>query len=216
MRNFPDGDFDLSGLDATPFEVGAVLDAAAEVDAEMEAGTWAGAYDADAEAAADWAGSLTDEQFADLMSEYEADQALAGHDGPELAGADAGNVVDLAGDISQIDAMLAGMTDREHARQVQDADTRRRRSGPHHQRPTAEVTLANALDRVGRGTYVYGQSADLANDPDIDALFSAGPSLNALEIQDQMRYQLTGGARPQGRGEFRPPVRDLARRIGLR
>jgi len=219
MRNFP-GDFDLSGMDPppTPFEIGAALDAAAEYDAEAEAG--GGAYDADAQAAADWVSSLSDEQFADLMSEYEADAALADCDGPELAGADPAGVIDLAGDLGQIDAMLAGMTDREHQRQVQDAEGRRRRSGPHHQRPTAEVTLANALDRVGRGTYLYGQQpAGLANwqgGTDMDAMFAAGPALNAAEIADRMRYELTGGAKPQGRGQFLPPVQALSKQIGLR
>ena len=155
MRNFPDSDFDLSGLDATPFEVGAVLDAAAEVDAETEAG----AYDADAEAAADWAASLSDAEFADLMSEYEADAALATLDGPELAGADTGGAVDLANDMASIDAMLDAMTDREHARQVQDASLRDRREGPRHRRPTDEIILSNGLARVEAGTYTYGAAA---------------------------------------------------------
>jgi hypothetical protein len=120
--------------------------------------------------------------------------------------------------MSDIDAMLGQLTDREHLRQQQDQAEQDRRSGPHHRRPTAEVKLSNALDRVSRGSYTYGQepAIGLAADPAVDALFSTGPSLNALEVRDQMRYQLAGGAKPQGRGQFQPPVRDLAARIGLR
>ncbi len=206
---------DLSGLDATPEEISGLFDALAEYDEEPAP------YGDDARAA-DWAASLSDEQFADLLGEYEADQALATLDGPELAGADTAGTVDLAGDVQQIDRMLATMTDREHARQAADADLRSRREGPRHRRPTDEIILSNGLARIGAGTYTYGglPAADLANTPwqggTADDLFSTGPRLNALEIQDQMRYQLLGGARPQGRGQFRPPVKDLAARIGLR
>ncbi len=201
------GDFDLSGMDATPWEIGQVLDAVSEAEAE----TGAGGYDRDAEAAAQWVNGLSDAEFDEMLAEFEADQHLPG---PELAGADAGNVIDLAGDVRQIDRMLSQMQDKERIRQAEDLAERGGRRG------STEIRLANAMRRLDKQTYLYGQ-ADLANapwqgDPDIDGLFSAGPRLNALEIQDQMRYQLTGGARPQGRGTFRPPVRDLAARIGLR
>lgn len=214
MRNFPGSNFDLSGLDASPFEIGAVLDAVSEAEAEAEAG---GGYDADDLGAAEWAASLTDAEFGDLMAEYEADQALA-HlpGGPELAGADAGNATfDLANDGAQLDMMLSQLTNREATRQQQDADEMARRGGPHHRRPSAEIKLATAMRRVGDQTYTYGQ-ADLAADPDIDGLFAAGPSLNAAEVAQRMAYELKGGAKPQGRGEFLPPVADLATRIGLR
>ena len=77
------------------------------------------------------------------------------------------------------------------------------------------------MDRVARGTLTYGQepATDLANwagGADTDTMFSTGPSLNAAEVADAMRYELRGGAKPQGRGRFTPPVRDLAARIGLR
>ena len=222
--DFP-GDFDLSGLDASPDEIGAILNAAAEVDAEM---------DADAEAAATWVASMSDAELAALerewlaesggmagadlpgdvpfleaLASYEADQALPG---PQLARADEGGVIDLAGSMSDIDAMLAQMTNKEHERQVQDA------AEQGHRRGSTEVRLANAMRRVDAGTYVYGQepAVGLASDPAVDALFSTGPTLNAAEVRDQMRYALTGGAKPQGRGRFTPPVRDLATRIGLR
>lgn len=203
MRNFPGGDFDLSGLDASPFEIGAVLDAVAEADAEAD--TWTGAYDADQ------AASLTDSELDELLASYTADQHLPG---PELAGADTGEVIDLAGDVSQLDAMLATMTNREHQRQAQDAAESGKRRG------STEIRLANAMDRVAAGTYLYGQEpvTDLANRGGgwADDQFGTGPSLNAAEVADRMRYELLGGAKPQGRGEFRPPVRDLAARIGLR
>ena len=148
MRNFPGSNFDLSGLDASPFEIGAVLDAVSEAEAEAEAG---GGYDADDLGAAEWAASLTDAEFGDLMAEYEADQALA-HlpGGPELAGADAGNATfDLANDGAQLDMMLSQLTNREATRQQQDADEMARRGGPHHRRPSAEIKLATAMRRVG-------------------------------------------------------------------
>jgi hypothetical protein len=206
VRNFPGGDFDLSGMDATPFEIGAVLDAVSEADAE--AGT--GAYDPDGQAAADWAASLTDAEYAELEARYEADTALPG---PELAGADVGGVIDLAADMSAVDAILATMTDREHARQAQDAAETGKRRG------STEIRLSNALNRVAAGTYLYGgqPATDLANWQGggfADDQF--GTSLNAAEVTDHMRYQLRGGAKPQGRGQFAPPVRDLARQIGLR
>ena len=204
------GGMDLSGLDATPDEVAALLDVLSEPGMNGYGG-----YDPD-QHAADWASSLSDAEFAELEAAYQADRHLPG---PELAGADTGGVVDLAGSMSDIDSMLAAMTDREHQRQVQDAAEQDRRSGPHHRRPTAEIKLAAAMRRLDAGSYVYGQQpagADLAADPAIDDLFSTGPSLNALEVRDQMRYQLLGGAKPQGRGEFLPPVKDLATRIGLR
>jgi hypothetical protein len=206
MRNFPGSDFDLSGMDASPDEIGMVLDTVAEVDAEMEAGTYNG-YDADAEAAAQWAASLTDAEMDELLAEYEADQALP--PGPELAGADVGGTVDLANDMSAIDAMLSAMTNKEHERQVQDQAEAGRRRG------STEIRLSRAMERISSQTYLYGQ-ADLAADPGIDALFSTGPSLNAAEVADRMRYELQGGAKPQGRGRFLPPVAGLARQIGLR
>lgn len=193
---------DLSGLDASPAEVGDLLDALAEVDED------GGAYDPD-QAAADQINDLSDAEFAEYLASFEADQALPG---PQLAGPDVAGTVDLANDISQIDAMLASMTDKEHLRQQQDqAESGRRGS--------TEIRLANAMRRIGGQTYLYGQ-ADLANDPGgLDTwaeIMSTGPALNAAEVADQMRYQLRLGARPQGRGQFRPPVADLARQIGLR
>jgi hypothetical protein len=77
------------------------------------------------------------------------------------------------------------------------------------------------MARVQARTYVYGQepAADLANwsgGTDIDGLFSAGPSLNALEVRQHMAYQLASGRKPEGRGQFLPPVTALSRQIGLR
>jgi hypothetical protein len=213
------GGLDLGDLDPSPDEVAAVMDVIAELDEQgwggIEGGGHPDLFSADDLAAAEWAGSLSGPEWDDLLAEYEADTALGRLPGnPELAGADAGNVIDLAGDMRQIDAMLSQMTDREHQRQVQDAAESGRRG-------STETRLANALGRLGRGTYLYGQEpagADLANwqGGTADDLFSTGPSLNAAEVADHMRYQLHGGARPQGRGRFTPPVRDLAARIGLR
>ena len=192
---------DLADLDPSPDEVAALLDVLSEAD------TYNG-HDPDQDAA-EWAASLSDNELDEMLASYEADTALPG---PELAGADSGNVIDLAAEMSQVDIMLASMTDREHQRQVQDAAEAGRRRG------STEVRLSNAMRRLDAGTYVYGQepAVGLAADPDIDGLFSTGPSLNAAEVADRMRYELKGGAKPQGRGEFRPPVRDLATRIGLR
>ncbi len=189
---------DLSGLGATPAEIGALLDVLSEPD------TYNG-YDED-QAAADQVDAMSDAEFAEMLAEYEADRSLPG---PELAGADAGNVIDLAGSMSDIDRMLSAMASKEHQRQAEDAAERG------HRRGSTEIRLSAAMRRLDAGSYVYGQ-ADLANDPDIDGLFSAGPSLNRAEVADAMRYELCLGAKPQGRGQFRPPVRDLAARIGLR
>lgn len=188
-------------LDATPDEIVALLDVLAEYDEggpDQAADTWAGQVDA-----------MSDAEFAEMLAAYEADQALPG---PQLAGADVAGTVDLAGDMAAVDAMLSQLTDREHQRQQEDQAERG------HRRGSTEVRLANAMRRAGAGTYVYGgtPAVGLANDPDIDALMSTGPSLNAAEVADQMRYQLTGGAKPQGRGRFTPPVKGLAARIGLK
>lgn len=203
---------DLSGLDATPEEIADLLDAISEAgyDEYAHPDLFAGepAYGAD-DQAAEWAASLTGAEFAELEAEYTTDRHLPG---PQLAGADTGGTVDLANDISQIDRMLSQMQDRERIRQAEDQAERGGRRG------STEIRLATAMRRLDSQTYLYGQ-ADLANwqgDPDIDGLFSPGPRLNALEVADHMRYELRGGARPQGRGTFRPPVRDLAARIGLR
>jgi hypothetical protein len=106
-RNFPGGDFDLSGLDPppSPFEIGACLDAAAEYDAEMEAG----AYDADQSAAA-WVNGMSDGEFSELLAQYESDAVLPG---PELAGAGSEATYDLANQMDAIDMMLAAQTGRE-------------------------------------------------------------------------------------------------------
>ena len=210
MRNFPGG-FDLSGMDPPPtsYEIGAVLDAAAEYDAE--AGMDGGAYDAD-QTAADCAASLTDSEFAELEASYLADTALPG---PELAGVDVGGVIDLAADMNDIDRMLATMTDREHQRQVQDAAESGRR------RASTEVRLSNAMRRVDAGTYTYGQQpagADLAADPGIDALFATGPVAGPRDLVAELTYQLSGGVPParSRRQPGLPPVGDLSRQIGLR
>jgi hypothetical protein len=139
-----------------------------------------------------------------------ADTALPG---PELAGADGGGVIDLAGSMSDIDRVLATMTDREHQRQVQDAAESGRR------RASTEIRLANAMRRVEAGTYTYGQepAVGLAADPDIDAMFSAGPVAGPREVRDELSYQLKGGLPPaRSRRQPLPPVQDLAAQIGLR
>ncbi len=200
---------DLSGLDATPAEVGALMDAI--VEAEAEADTWGGAYDADDQAAADWAASLSDAEFAELLAGYEADSHLPG---PELAGAGSEGAIDLAAEMSAIDMVLAAQTDREHQRQVQDAAESGRRG-------STEIRLANALGRLGRGTYLYGQepAADLASTwggPGADDLFS-GPTATPHDVAAEMAYQINGGLAPAPmRPRVLPPVQGLAARIGLR
>ena len=98
---------DLSGLDASPAEVAAVLDAISE------AGTYA--YDGgDLGATAD-RGRRT---FDEMLAGYEADTHLPG---PELAGAGGEHVIDLAAELSAIDVMLAGQADREATRRAEDA-----------------------------------------------------------------------------------------------
>lgn len=62
---------DLAGLDASPAEIGALMDALAEYDAEAD--TWGGAYDADGQAAADWIDGMSDSEFSEMLAEYEAD-----------------------------------------------------------------------------------------------------------------------------------------------
>ena len=226
MRNWPDSGFDMRGVDPSPDELNALIDAASEVEEEDWAAAQAAAGD-DADAAR-WAANLSDAEFAALEAEYLADadlppdvpflEALAAYEadqvlpGPQLAGADVAGTVDLANDMAAVDAMLSQLTDREHQRQQEDQAERG------HRRGSTEVRLANAMRRAGAGTYVYGgtPAVGLANDPDIDALFSTGPSLNAAEVADRMRYELRGGAKPQGRGRFTPPVAALARQIGLR
>lgn len=84
---------DLSGFDATPAEVGALMDALAEYDED------GGGYGED-QAAADWAASLSDAELDELLAEYEADQHLPG---PQLAGAGSENAIDLAAEMSAID-----------------------------------------------------------------------------------------------------------------
>lgn len=116
-----------------------------------------------------------------------------------------------------IDVLLAGQTDREHQRQAEDQPEWGRR------RASTEVRLSNALDRVGRGTYLYGESptADLANtwgDLDAGALFSPGTA-SQYDVMAEMQYQL--GNRPglppaRERRQPLPPVQGLAARIGLR
>ncbi len=82
--------------------------------------------------------------------------------------------------------------------------------------------LRGRLARLGGqvGTYTYGQEPVGLATPwqggTADDLFGTGPALNALEVADHMRYELKGGAKPQGRGQFLPPVGALARQIGLR
>lgn len=222
MRNFPDSGFDLSGLDASPFEIGAVLDAVSEAEDEAEA---------DAQAAADWAAGLSDEEFASLEREWLADsspdlpgdvpfpEALASYEadqhlpGPQLAGAGSDATYDLANEMNAIDVMLAAQTDREAARRREDADGVGRRG-------STEVRLMAGLDRVARGTLTYGQepAADLAADPGIDALFSTGPVAGPREVREELAYQLNGGVPParSRRQPGLPPVSALSRQIGLR
>ena len=197
------GGMDLSGLGATQQEIADLLDVLSEP------GMNGYGYDED-QAAATWAASLSDAEFAELEASYQADQHLPG---PELAGTGGTGGYDLANEMDAIDVMLAGQADREATRRAEDA------AGQGTRRPSTEVRLMAGMDRAARGTLTYGGTpagADLAADPDIDAMFSTGPALNAAEVADRMRYELRGGARPQGRGEFTPPVKDLAARIGLR
>jgi hypothetical protein len=152
---------DLAGLDASPAKIGALMNALAEYD--VEADTWGGTYDADGQAAADWIDGMSDSEFSEMLAEYEADSHLPG---PELAGAGSDSTYDLANQMDAIDLPLAGQTDREYQRQAEDQPERGRR------RASTEVRLSNALDRVGRGTYLYRESptADLANTwGDLDA-----------------------------------------------
>jgi hypothetical protein len=203
---------DLSGLDASPDEVGAILDAIAETEAD----TWTSAHDAEAEAAADWAASLSDSEFSEMLASYEADSRLPG---PQLAGAyDAESGIDLANEMGAVDMMLATMTDREATRQREDQAQQGRR------RPSTEMRLMAGMDRAARGTLTYGgtPATDLANwgggDPDIDALLAAGPVAGRQDVISELTYQLHGGIAPSRarRQPGLPPVSALSRQIGLR
>ena len=197
---------DLSGLDASPAEVGDLLDAIAEADAD------GGAHDAD-QAAADWAASLSDSEFSEMLASYEADTQLPG---PELAGADVGGVIDLAAEMDAIDVMLAAQTDREATRRAEDQAGVSRRG-------STEMRLMRGLARVQAGTFTYGQEppiglANWQGGADTDALFNTGPVAGPQHVISELRYQLHGGVAPSRsrRQPGLPPVQDLAARIGLR
>ena len=165
---------DLAGLGATPAEVGALLDALAEVEAD---------YDVQAEAA--WVNGLSNSEFAEHLAGYQADQHLPG---PELAGAGSDATYDLANQTAAIDVMLAAQTDREAARRREDADGVGRRG-------STEVRLMAGMSRVARGTLTSGgtPATGLANDPDIDTMFGTGSVAGPAEIRAQLDYELRGG-----------------------
>ena len=191
----------MSGLGATPAEVGALLDAITEAEAEGYS-----AYGAD-DQAAQWAASLSDAEFAEIEAEYLADQHL---DGPQLAGAGSGNVIDLADQMSAIDMLLAAQTDREATRRREDA------AGQGKRRPSTEVRLMAGLSRAQAGTLTYGgtPATDLANDPDIDGLFSAGARADRGRGCRPDALRTRRRRKTAGTGPALPPVADLAPKSG--
>jgi hypothetical protein len=201
------GTWDMSGLNATSWEIGATLDAAAETDAGMEAEALAALPDAEldelaAEADFDtWADSLIDN------GRWDAIRAESGAYGEQE--------VDFLHTAHRLDRLMANQQQLEATRQAEDQADRARRTGPRHRRPTDEVCLANALDRYGRGSYLYGQDIGLANDPDLDALLEAGPAAGPVGVWNEMIYQLTGQGAPLARSlEYRQPLpRMSARRL---
>ena len=201
-----DGGMDWSGLNATQQEIGQVLDALAEVDAE----------DADLDA---WAAGLSDDEIAQLEHEAALDNYGSGPDLANEAAAYGDQAGDYADMVRSIDLALQDQARQAGARRTQDQAERNRRSGHRSGRPSAEDRMASALGRLEARTYLPGQ-ADLswgAGDPDISDLFATGPLAGPADVRTAMLYQLNGGARPRARGrQPMPPVQGLAARIGLR
>jgi hypothetical protein len=203
----------LASMDppATQAELADLIDVMSEMSAD-EMAAWADAElaELEAEGQADtalggWLDGMNDRQFANVREEA----ALYG--GREMG------FLDFA---QNIDRMLATQAERERDRQAED------RAGQGRRRPTAEIRLSNALGRIGRGTFLYGQQpvTDLANDPGADALLDGGGGghgLGPAGIYDEMTYQLTGQhIIPAGqRGPRRQPmprVDRLAAKIGVK
>ena len=196
------------GLD--PFEAKILADTLAEVDAMSESELTElqrlGEGAEDGQAALDeWIDGLDDTQFSSTMAEA----SLYGDSAPDF--------LEFSRSINDT---LAAMTDHEHVRQAEDADDRARRSGPHHNRRTAEETMARALGRYSNGTYVYGQatSADLAStmfaEDDFTTTLTAAPG----EVVSELRYQLFGEGQPLARTYRQPlpPVGRLGAALGLK
>lgn len=206
------GGLDMTGLDPTPEELAILMDAIGDASEEE----WAAAaapdpagyddpddWDADL---AGWAAALSGDELAALEALAAADV----HAGAaELDGAGVAGGFDMAGEVARIDYLLAGQAEREAVRQREDAA-----SGG---RVSTEVRLASALERVARGTYIYGQlPADLAGDPGADDL-PGTPAASQLQVMQELQYQLRGGTPPalQYRQPM-PQVGGLAAAIGLR
>lgn len=206
------GGLDMTGLDPTEAELAILLDAVGEL-SEQEwtdeiaslpddelAGLEADAMLNEAESNT-WMDAQTDEQFANLSNDASAYSS--------------GDYVGYLHEVHRIDATLATQAEREHTRRAEDDGDAQRRGGSRHRRPTGEVTLANSLDRLARGTYLPGQlPVDLAGDDP----FSTAPAATAQDVLAEMAYQLTGHGLPPARSrrEPLPPVQALARSIGLR
>jgi hypothetical protein len=209
------GSLSLEGLGATDAEIGALLDAVDAVDAEEIAGlsdeqldelAAEGGYPAEFAPGtpfASWMDALPDEQFAAMRQEA----AITGR-GDELG---------YLGFAHAIDQMTAAMNGREGIRQAEDQSELDRRSGPRHNRPSAEERLASAVLRLSNSTYMYGQRpVDLAADPEIDGLLGVTAG-TVLDAENELRYQLHGGL-PPARARRQPGLPDvgrLARQIGL-
>jgi len=222
------GSWDMSGLNATSQEIGQVLDAVSEADAELEA----------------WAAGLTDDELAELEAEgagyppangYPAAMGPGGEfatwmdglDDDQFAGIRAEGRAFGVGELDylqtahQIDRALASTAEREHIRLAQDRDDQDRRRGAHHRRPSDEIILSNGLARYGRGSYLPNQLVDLANDwsgadPFADTQFGTSTA-TPEDVRAQLAYEINGGIAPgRSRRQPLPPVHGLARRIGLR
>jgi hypothetical protein len=218
------GSLDFQGLGATSQEIGAVLDAVAEADAE------------------EWAESLSDGELAELEAESAGSPPgmepgsefaawMDARDDTEFANlrqeADIlgrGDPFDYLRFAHQLDASLELASELEGTRQREDRAERARRSGPRSARPTDEACLAAAMRRLQAGSYLPGQAADMAGGWDgadpfaADSMFGTGPAASSQDVRDELFYQVLGDRTPPARARRQPglpPVGRLAKRIGL-
>lgn len=208
------GGADFSGLDASPAEIGALLDAVSEADAEEWAEQIA-SLDADELAGLQADGMLNEGEFNEWMDGLD-DREFA-RVSSQAAAEGAGSYVDYLHFAHDIDRTLATQAQLEQIRQREDAADAERRTAPRHRRPTAEVSLANALERVAAGTYTYGgtPAVGLAGESAEDLL--GLPGATEREVDAEIRYQLFGGVPPKlAYTQPLPPVSGLAAAIGLR
>ena len=148
---------------------------------------------------ASWLDGQPDQRFRALRGEA----AVLGRDDGELPYLDFARGIDTA---------LASRAQLEQIRQAEDADEAARASGPRTRRRSAELTLSNALRRIGVGTYVYGgtPAVDLASE-DIDGLLSTSTA-SPQDVREQLLYDIGVRKDLPGARQRREPLPHMSRR----